>query len=184
MIASRRIFIVSSSHPYHNCKIPFLYEPIMTPFMTPRRRRYLFLLSISSRASTSHIVFAPIMFVLHSHSASIKVVPCLCQYRSSVITFTCEPFGKAKSFISSSYFPTPPHSGSFRLHAVYHVLSELSFLSYLYQYLLRYPGFFILFRRLDLFLILQYSGLSWSLSLVIMRVNFGIGVLFNLFGLL
>jgi hypothetical protein len=32
--------------------------------------------------------------------------------------------------------------GSFRVHAVYHVLSELSFLSYLYQYLLRYPGFF------------------------------------------
>jgi hypothetical protein len=42
----------------------------MTPIMTPRRRRYLFLLSISSRASTSHIVFAPIMFALHSHSVS------------------------------------------------------------------------------------------------------------------
>ena len=31
--------------------------------------------------------------------------------------------------------------GPFRLHPVYHVPSELSFLSYLYQYLLRYPGF-------------------------------------------
>jgi len=97
MIASRRNFIVSSSHPYHNCKIPFLYEHIMTPFMTPRRRRYLFLLSISSRASTSHIVFAPIMLALHSHSISIKVVPCrvsIARPRSPF--FACDPFDKPK----------------------------------------------------------------------------------------
>ena len=107
MIASRRIFIVSSSHPYHNCKIPFLYEHVMTPFMTPRRRRYLFLLSISSRASTSHIVFAPIMFALHSHSVSIKVVPCLCHHRSSTITFTCEPFDKPKVLYHQITFRHP-----------------------------------------------------------------------------
>jgi hypothetical protein len=113
----------------------------MTPFMTPRRRRYLFLLSISSRASTSHIVFAPIMFALHSHSVSIKVVPCLCHHCSSTITFTCEPFEKPKVLYHRVTFPTLPYSGSFRLHPVYHVPSELSFLSYLYQYLVRYPGF-------------------------------------------
>ena len=56
-----RHFIVSSSHPYHNCKIPFLYEHIMTPFIAPRRQRYLFLSYISSHAPTLHIVFAPIM---------------------------------------------------------------------------------------------------------------------------
>lgn len=99
MIASRRNFIVSSSHPYHNCKIPFLYEHVMTPFMTPRRRRYLFLLSISSRASTSHIVFAPIMFALHSHSVSTKVVPCLCHHRSSTITLLVNPSINQKFYI-------------------------------------------------------------------------------------
>jgi hypothetical protein len=99
MIASRRNFIVSSSHPYHNCKIPFLYEHVMTPFMTPRRRRYLFLLSISSRASTSHIVFAPIMFALHSHSVSTKVVPCLCHHRSSTITLLANPSISQKFYI-------------------------------------------------------------------------------------
>lgn len=113
----------------------------MTRFMTPPRRRYLFLLSISSRASTSHIVFAPIMFALHSHSVSIKVVPCLCHHCSSAITFTCEPFDKPKVLYHQVTFRPPLRSGSFRLHAVYHVPSELSFLSYLYQYLLRYPGF-------------------------------------------
>jgi len=38
-----------------------------------------------------------------------------------------------------------PSMGISRLHAVYHVLSELSSLSYLYEYLLRYPWIFILF---------------------------------------
>jgi hypothetical protein len=175
MFASRRIFIVSSSHPYHNCKIPFLYEPIMTPFMTPRRRRYLFLLSISSRASTSHIVFAPIMFVLHSHSASIKVVPCLCHYRSSVITFTREPFDKAKSFISSSYFPTPHTVGCFdcTLYIMYYQNCRFCLICTNTSYVT--PDFHTI-PTPGYLLILQYSGLSWSLSLVIMRVNFGIGV--------
>ena len=140
MIASRRIFIVSSSHPYHNCKIPFLYEHVMTPSMTPRRRRYLFLLSISSRASTSHIVFAPIMFAIHSHSVSIKVVPCLCHHRSSTITLLANP-SKSQKFYIIKLLSDTRRSGSFRLHPVYHVPSELSFLSYLYEYLLRYPGF-------------------------------------------
>jgi len=36
-----QLHIVSSSHSYHNCKIPFLYEHLMTPFMTRRRRRLL-----------------------------------------------------------------------------------------------------------------------------------------------
>jgi hypothetical protein len=106
MVASRRIFIVSSSHPYHNCKIPFLYEHIMTPIMTPRRRRYLFVLSISSRASTLHIVFAPIMFAIHSHSRinqgrPVPVSPLLVHDHLYLRTLR-----KAKSFISSSYFPT------------------------------------------------------------------------------
>lgn len=114
----------------------------MTPFMTPRRRRYLFLLSISSRASTSHIVFAPIMFALHSHSVSIKVVPCLChpiaRPRSPLLA---TPSISQKFYITKLLSDIALHSGSFRLHSVYHVPSELSFLSYLYQYLLRYPGF-------------------------------------------
>ena len=158
MIASRRIFIVSSSHPYHNCKIPFLYEHVMTRFMTRRRRRYLFLLSISSRASTSHIVFAPITFALHSHSVSTKVAPCLA---CVTIARPRSPFHANPSIISQKFyiikllFRTALHSGFFRLHAVYHVLPELWFLSYLYQYLLRYPWIFILFRHLDLFHILH-----------------------------
>lgn len=135
MIASRRIFIVSSSHAYHNCKIPFLYEHVMTPIMTPRRRRYLFLLSISSRASTLHIVFAPIKSAIHSHSVSFKVVPCRCHHCSSTITFTCEPSKKPKVLYHHVTCRHLPHRGSFRLHLVYHVLSELSFLPYLYQYL-------------------------------------------------
>ena len=144
MIASRRIFIVSSSHPYHNCKIPFLYEHVMTPFMTPRRRRYLFLLSISSRASTSHIVFAPIMFALHSHSVSpyqsrsSRACVAIARPRSSLLA---NPSISQKFYIIKLLSDIPLHSGFFRLHPVYHVLSELSGLSYLYQYLLRYPGF-------------------------------------------
>jgi hypothetical protein len=149
MIASRRNFIVSSSHPYHNCKIPFLYEHVMTPFMTPRRRRYLFLLSISSRASTSHIVFAPTMFALHSHS-----VPCLCHHRSSTITLLANPSISQKFYIIKLLSDSPVHSGFFRLHPVYHVPSELSFLSYLYQYLLLYPGFSYYFDTWSSFLFL------------------------------
>jgi len=74
--------------------------------------------------------------------------------------------------------------GSFRLHAVYHVPSELTFLSYLYQYPLRYPRiFFILFTSTAwtpftfLFLVVRevalvtFSGNNASL-------HFGVGVLF------
>ena len=127
MIASRRIFIVSSSHPYHNCKIPFLYEHIMTPSMTPRRRRYLFLLSISSRASTSHIVFAPIMFALHSHSVFNQGRPVLVSLSlvHDLPPLLATPSISQKSFISSNYFH--PTQWAFRLHAVYHVLSEFVF---------------------------------------------------------
>ncbi len=122
MIASRRIFIVSSSHPYHNCKIPFLYEHIMTPFMTPRRRCYLFLLSISSRASTSHIVFAPIMFALHSHSVSIKAVPCLCLARPRS-PLLANPSINQKFYIIRLLSDTRPHAvGPFdcTLYIMYH----------------------------------------------------------------
>jgi len=79
--------------------------------------------------------------------------------------------------------------GSFRLHAVYHVPSELSFLSYLYQYLLRYPRIFPYYslRRpgplfLFFFLVVRevalvtFSGNNASL-------HFGVGVLFP-FGLI
>ncbi|KAF8501041.1 hypothetical protein F5888DRAFT_1327550 [Russula emetica] len=183
MVASRRIFIVSSSHPYHNCKIPFLYEHVMTPIMTPRRRRYLFLLSISSRASTSHIVFAPIMFALHSHSVSIKVVPCLCHHCSFTITFTCVPFDKQK-FYNIKLLSAPLHSGSFRLHPVYHVLSELSFLSYLYEYLLHYPGFSYYSDTWTSFL---FFIVLWVVFVAFSGNNaspFWDTVLFNVFGLL
>jgi hypothetical protein len=155
MIASRRIFIVSSSHPYHNCKIPFLYEHIMTPIMTPRRRRYLFLLSISSRASTSHIVFAPIMFAIHSHSVSIKVVPCLCHHCSSTITFTCEPFEKPKVLYHQVTFQHPPYTvGSFdyTLYIMYYQNCRFCLICTNTSTL---PWIFILLRRLDLFLILH-----------------------------
>jgi hypothetical protein len=153
MIASHRIFIVSSSHPYHNCKIPFLYEHVMTPSMTPRRRRYLFLLSISSRASTSHIVFAPIMFAIHSHSVSIKVVPCLCHHRSSTFTFTCEPFEKPKVLYHQVTFRHPPYIVGPFDYTVNHVPSELSFFVLFVPIPPTLPRIFILFRRLDLFLI-------------------------------
>jgi len=112
MIASRRIFIVSSSHQYHNCKIPFLYEHVMTPFMSPRRRRYLFLLSILSRASTSHIVFAPIMFApirIPYQSRSSR----LCHHRSSAIAFTREPFDKPKVLYHQVTFRNPYIVGTF-----------------------------------------------------------------------
>lgn len=95
------------------------------------------------------------------------------------------------------FFATPPTNqkfyivkvtlllsmGSFRLHAVYHVPSELSFLSYLYQYLLRYPRIFhtIHFDGLDQFFfsflvvhevaLVTFSGNNASL-------HFGVGVLF------
>ena len=149
MIASRRIFIVSSSHPYHNCKIPFLYEHVMTPFMTPRRRRYLFLLSISSRASTSHIVFAPIMFALHSHSVSpypsrsSRACVTIARPRSPLL---------ANPSISQKFYITKLLSNGC---PVYHVLSELSFLSYSYQIPPTLPWIFILFRHLVLFHILH-----------------------------
>ena len=156
MIASRRNFIVSSSHPYHNCKIPFLYEHIMTPFMTPRRQRYLFLLSISSRASTSHIVFAPIMLALHSHSVSFKVVPCrvtIARPRSPF--FACDPFDKPKVLY---------HRVTFRLPTTQWVFSIARCISCTIRVVVfvlfvpippTLPRIFILFRRLDPFLILH-----------------------------
>jgi len=107
--------------------------------MTRRRRRLLIPIIHLITRIYLHIVFAPIMFALHSHSVSIKVVSCSCHGRSSAISLLLRPLLPTKSSISSSYFPLSV--GSFRVHAVYHVLSELSFLSYLYQYLLRYPGF-------------------------------------------
>ena len=154
----------------------------MTPFMTPRRRRYLFLLSISSRASTSHIVFAPIMLALHSHFVSFKVVPCrvtIARLRSP--PFACDPFDKPKvSYHQITFRVSLPHNGSFRLHAVYHVLSGLSFLSYLYQYLLRYPGFSYYSDAWTAFL---FFIVLWVVSIAFSGNNaslyFGIGVLFN-----
>jgi hypothetical protein len=157
MIASRRNFIVSSSHPYHNCKIPFLYEHVMTPFMTPRRRRYLFLLSISSRASTSHIVFAPIMFVPHSHSVSTKVVPCLCHHRSSTITLLVNPSINQKFYIIKLQI-------TFRLSRTQWVLSIAPCISCTIRIVVfclictntsTLPRIFILFRHLVLVLILH-----------------------------
>ena len=75
MITSCRNFIVSSSHPYHNCKIPFLYEHIMTPFINPHCQHYLFLLYISSHTPTLHIVFAPIMLPAYVHTRP-DTAPC------------------------------------------------------------------------------------------------------------
>jgi len=170
-----------SSHrriQYHNCKIPFLYEHIMTPCMTRRRRRLLIpIIHLITRIYT-HIVSTPIKFAFHSHSISFKVVSCPCHRRSSAISLLLRPLLQNKSFISS-YFP--PSMGTFRLHAVYHVLSELSLLSYLYEYLLRYPGFFhtIYFRPWTAFTSLFSSYAKWPrpLSLVIMRV-FPLGLVF------
>jgi len=153
MIASRRIFIVSSSHPYHNCKIPFLYEHVMTRFMTPRRRRYLFLLSISSRASTSHIVFAPIMFALHSHSVSIKVVRCQCHLRSSTITFTCDPFDKPKVLYHPVTFRHPPTQWVLSIARCISCTIRIVVFVLFVPIPPTLPRIFILFRCLDLFLI-------------------------------
>jgi hypothetical protein len=156
MIASRRIFIVSSSHPYHNCKIPFLYEHVMTPSMTPRRRRYLFLLS------PSHHAHLPRISSLHQSCLPSIRIPYPSRSSRACVTFArprspllATPSISQKFYIIELLSDTSLASGSFRLHPVYHVLSELSLLSYLYQYLLHYPRIFILFRHLDLFLILH-----------------------------
>jgi hypothetical protein len=147
MIASRRIFIVSSSHPYHNCKIPFLYEHVMTPSMTPRRRRYLFLLSISSRSSTSHIVFAPIMFALHSHSVSrsSSASVTIARPRSSLLG---NPSINQKFYIIQLLSDTPLHSGSFRLYIMYHQNCRFCLICTNTSYVT--PDFHTI-RRLDLF---------------------------------
>jgi hypothetical protein len=182
MVASRRIFIVSSSHPYHNCKIPFLYEHIMTPFMTPRRRRYLFLLSISSRASTSHIVFAPIMFALHSHSISFKVVTVPCHYRSSAISLLClrpPSISQKVLYHPNTFRLLPPNTlGLFgcTLYIMYYQSCRLCLICT--NTFLRYPGFsyYSAWTCLFFFIVLlwvvlvAFSGNNASL-------HFGIGVL-------
>jgi len=159
MIASRRIFIVSSSHPYHNCKIPFLYEHVMTPFMTPRRRRYLFLLSISSRASTSHIVFAPIMFALHSHSVSpyqsrsSRACVTIARPRSPLLA---NPSISQKFYITKLLSDTPLHT-----QWVLSIAPCISCTIRIIAFVLfvpippTLPWIFILFRHLVLFLILH-----------------------------
>jgi len=81
-----QLHIVSSSHSYHNCKIPFLYEHIMTSFHdtpapTPTYSYYPSHHAHLPRISSS----APIKFAPHSHSVSIKVVSCPCHRRSSAI---------------------------------------------------------------------------------------------------
>jgi len=99
MVASRRIFIVSSSHPYHNCKIPFLYGHVMTQFMTLRRRRYLFLLSISStriylayRLCTNHVC-PPFAFRINQG----RPVPVTtARPRSPLLANPSKPFDKPK----------------------------------------------------------------------------------------
>lgn len=50
-----------------------------------------------------------IMFAIHSHSVSIKVVPCRCHHCSSTITFTCEPFEKPKVLYHQVTFRHPPY---------------------------------------------------------------------------
>ena len=153
MIASRRIFIVSSSHPYHNCKIPFPIRArndtvhdtqapkLLIPIIHLITRIYL-----AYRLCTKH-VHPPFAFRINQG----RPVPCLCHHRSSAITFSCEPFDNKPKVLY--------HQVTFRT-ALQWVLSiaccisctiRLWFLSYLYQYLLRYPWIFILFRHLDLF---------------------------------
>jgi hypothetical protein len=154
MIASRRIFIVSSSHPYHNCKIPFLYEHIMTPFMTPPAPTLLIpiihlitRIYLAYRLCTNHVC-PPFAFRIQSRSSRIGVT--IARPRSP--SFACDPFDKPKGLYHQNYFP--PTQWVFRLHAVYHVLSE-SGLSYFVPIPPTLPWIFILFRRLDLFLILH-----------------------------
>ena len=134
-----RIYLISSSHSYHNSKIPLRHEHLMTNYDT-LRRRLLIPIIISSRASTSHIVFAPTLLFL------IRIPNFLRPSRARVIVarprFLPLPLRllhPIKSFISSSYFFFI--LGPVRSHFVYHVLPDLSLMCYLYQYLVRYPGF-------------------------------------------
>jgi hypothetical protein len=155
MIASRRIFIVSSSHPYHNCKIPFLYEHVMTPFMTPPAPTLLIpiihlitRIYLAYRLCTNHVC-PPFAFRI---TVSIKVVPCLCHHRSSTITFTGEPFDKPKVLYHQVTF-RHLHSGSFSIAPCISCTIRIVVFVLFVPIPPTLPRIFILFRHLALFLI-------------------------------
>jgi len=163
---------------YHNCKIPFLYEHIMTPFMTRRRRRLLIpIIHLIMRIYT-HIVSTPIKFALHSHSISFNVVSCPCHRRSSAISLLLRPLLQNKSFISS-YFPRQWVLFARTLYIMYYQSCRFCLICTNTSYVT--PGFFhtIYFRPWTPFSLLFSSYAKWprSLSLVIMRV-FTLGLVF------
>ena len=148
----------------------------MTPFMTRQRRRLLIpIIHLITRIYHAYRLLhqsssPPIRIPYQSRSSRARVT--VARPRSP---FFCDPSYKPKVLYRQVTLLLS--MGSFRLHAVYHVPSELSFLSYLYQYLLRYPRIFhtIHFDGLDpfffSFLVVHEVKWLWSLSLVIMRVS-------------
>ena len=151
--------------------------------MTRRRRPLLITIVHLSRASTTHIVLhqsssPSIRIPYHSRSARARVI--VARPRSPF----CDPFYKSKVLYHQVTFLRS--MGTCRLHAVYHVPSELSFLSYMYEYLLRYPWIFFFsyysLPTLGLLLLLfshrkrshlgRFSGNNT-------RLHFGVGVLFH-----
>jgi hypothetical protein len=182
MIASRRIFIVSSSHPYHNCKIPFLYEHIMTPFMTPpgADATYSYYPSHHAhlpRISSLHQSCSPSIRIPYQSRSSRAVSLSLVRDLSA-----CDSFDKPKVLYHPITFRllSPQQQWVFgcTLYIMYY--QSCRFLSYLYQYLLRYPGYsyysdawnsFLFFIVLWVVLV-AFSGNNASL-------HFGIGVLFH-----
>ena len=163
-----------SSHSYHNCKIPFLYEHIMTPFMTRRRRRLLIrIIHLNTRIYHAYCLLhqsssPPFAFRINQ-GRLVPVSPSLVRDLPSF----CDPFYKPKVL----YRPVTllPSMGPFRLHAVYHVPSDSRFCLGCTNTSYVTLGFFILFTSTawtsSYFLPLSYLKWLWSLFLVIMRVS-------------
>jgi len=112
----------------------------MTSFTTRRRRRLLIpIIHLIARIYHAYrvctIQLRPIRIPYQSRSSRARVT--VARPRSTFFTATTLATQK---FYIIKLLSSPPWV-LFACNAVYDVLSELSFLSYLYQYLLRYPGF-------------------------------------------
>jgi len=178
-----QLHIVSSSHSYHNCKIPFLYEHLMTPFMTRRRRRLLIpIIHLITRIYHAYCL-------LHQSSSPSIRIPY--QSRSSRARVTVarprspvflRPLLQSKSF----YIVKLLYSRQWALFActLYHVRSDCRFCLSCTNTSYVTLGFFILFTSMAWTsfyflpfsyvkrLLVAFSGNNASL-------HFGVGVLFH-----
>jgi len=99
-------------------------------FMTRRRRRLLIPIIISSRASTSHIVFAPaLLFPLRIPNLSDRLVPVSLSLVRDSSRNLATPSSNQKFHIIKLLFLF--HLGPVRSHVVYHVLPDSSLMCYL-----------------------------------------------------